>query len=99
LHFTEAITERNKCSFVAKVNSDLRGHLLKSLSYALNASCITYFRNTCRAERIGKIMQVTCVLTSHFSKVTDEELQQVEDFVNIQEQLPLIERRNLFNKR
>jgi alanyl-tRNA synthetase len=29
-------------------------------------------------------------------KVTDEELQQVEDFVNIQEQLPLIERRNLF---
>jgi len=34
---------------------------------------------------------------SHFSKVTDEELQQVEDFVNarIQEQLPLIERRNI----
>ncbi|WP_432222212.1 alanine--tRNA ligase [Flavobacterium sp. TMP13] len=34
---------------------------------------------------------------SHFSKVTDEELQQVEDFVNarIQEQLPLIERRNV----
>ncbi len=34
---------------------------------------------------------------SHFSKVTDEELQQVEDFVNerIQQQLPLIERRNV----
>ncbi len=34
---------------------------------------------------------------SHFSKVTEEELQQVEDFVNarIQEQLPLIERRNV----
>jgi alanyl-tRNA synthetase len=34
---------------------------------------------------------------SHFAKVTDEELQQVEDFVNarIQEQLPLIERRNI----
>ena len=34
---------------------------------------------------------------SHFSKVTNDELQQVEDFVNarIQEQLPLIERRNI----
>jgi alanyl-tRNA synthetase len=34
---------------------------------------------------------------SHFAKVTDVELQQVEDFVNarIQEQLPLIERRNI----
>jgi alanyl-tRNA synthetase len=34
---------------------------------------------------------------SHFSKVTDEEIKQVEDFVNqrIQEQLPLIERRNI----
>ena len=34
---------------------------------------------------------------SHFSKVTSEELQQVEDFVNarIREQIPLIERRNI----
>lgn len=34
---------------------------------------------------------------SHYAKVTDEEIQQVEDFVNarIQEQLPLIERRNV----
>jgi alanyl-tRNA synthetase len=34
---------------------------------------------------------------SHFAKVTDEELKQVEDFVNdrIQEHLPLIERRNI----
>ena len=34
---------------------------------------------------------------SHFSKMTDEELQAVEDFVNarIQEQLPLIERRSI----
>ena len=34
---------------------------------------------------------------SHFAKVTDEELQQVEDFVNarIQEHLPLIERRSI----
>ena len=34
---------------------------------------------------------------SHFSKVTDEELQLVEDFVNtrIEEQLPLIERRSI----
>jgi alanyl-tRNA synthetase len=34
---------------------------------------------------------------SHFAKVTDEELQQVEDFVNarIQEHLPLIERRDI----
>jgi alanyl-tRNA synthetase len=34
---------------------------------------------------------------SHFAKVTDEELHQVEDFVNarIQEQLPLIERRDI----
>jgi alanyl-tRNA synthetase len=34
---------------------------------------------------------------SHFAKLTDYELQEVEDFVNarIQEQLPLIERRNI----
>ena len=34
---------------------------------------------------------------SHFAKMTDDEIQQVEDFVNerIQEQLPLIERRNI----
>jgi alanyl-tRNA synthetase len=34
---------------------------------------------------------------SHFAKMTETELQQVEDFVNarIQEQLPLIERRNI----
>jgi alanyl-tRNA synthetase len=34
---------------------------------------------------------------SHFSKMTNDELRQVEDFVNarIQEQLPLIERRNI----
>jgi len=34
---------------------------------------------------------------SHFSKMTDDELSQVEDFVNarIQEQLPLIERRSI----
>jgi alanyl-tRNA synthetase len=34
---------------------------------------------------------------SHFAKLTETELQQVEDFVNvrIQEQLPLIERRNI----
>ena len=34
---------------------------------------------------------------SHFAKLTESELQQVEDFVNarIQEQLPLIERRNI----
>jgi alanyl-tRNA synthetase len=34
---------------------------------------------------------------SHFAKMTEAELQQVEDFVNarIQEQLPLIERRNI----
>jgi alanyl-tRNA synthetase len=34
---------------------------------------------------------------SHFAKLTDSEIQQVEDFVNsrIQEQLPLIERRNI----
>jgi alanyl-tRNA synthetase len=34
---------------------------------------------------------------SHYAKVTEDEIQQVEDFVNarIQEQLPLIERRNV----
>jgi alanyl-tRNA synthetase len=38
---------------------------------------------------------------SHFAKVTDEELHQVEDFVNgrIQEQLPLIERETFLRAR
>jgi alanyl-tRNA synthetase len=36
---------------------------------------------------------------SHFAKVTDEELHQVEDFVNARiQQLPLIERRDTLRK-
>jgi alanyl-tRNA synthetase len=78
LHFTKQLPENVNASFVAKVNTDLEDCHLKPLCYALNAPCITYrFRYTHGAERIVVNPNNLRFDFSHFSKVTDEELQQV----------------------
>ena len=99
LHFTKKLPENVNASFVAKVNTDLRTATAKNHSathlmhQALRAVLGTH------VEQKGSLVNPKNLRFdfSHFSKVTDEELQQVEDFVNarIQEQLPLIERRSI----
>ncbi len=99
LHFAKKLPENLTASFVAKVNTDLRTNTSKNHSathlmhQALRAILGTH------VEQKGSLVNPKNLRFdfSHFSKVTDEELQQVEDFVNarIQEQLPLIERRSI----
>ncbi|MFK7048573.1 Alanine--tRNA ligase [Flavobacterium columnare] len=99
LHFTKRLPENINATFQAKVNTELRNlcasnhsatHLLHQ---ALRSILGTH------VEQKGSLVAPSYLRFdfSHFSKVTDEELKQVEDFVNtrIQEQLPLIERRNI----
>ena len=99
LHFTKQLPENVNASFIAKVNTDLRGLSSKnhSATHLMHLALRTVLGT--HVEQKGSLVNPTNLRFdfSHFSKVTDEELQQVEDFVNarIQEQLPLIERRNI----
>ncbi|MDG2433436.1 alanine--tRNA ligase [Flavobacterium sp.] len=99
LHFTKQLPENVNASFIAKVNTDLRGLSSKnhSATHLMHLALRTVLGP--HVEQKGSLVNPTNLRFdfSHFSKVTDEELQQVEDFVNarIQEQLPLIERRNI----
>jgi alanyl-tRNA synthetase len=99
LHFAKQLPESINAGFTAKVNTNLRASSSKNHSathlmhQALRAILGTH------VEQKGSLVNANNLRFdfSHFSKVTDEELQKVEDFVNtrIQEQLPLIERRNI----
>jgi alanyl-tRNA synthetase len=99
LHFTKQLPENVNVSFVAKVNSDLRESSSKnhSATHLMHLALRTVLGT--HVEQKGSLVNASNLRFdfSHFSKVTDEELQQVEDFVNIriQEQLPLIERRSI----
>ncbi|OWP86226.1 alanine--tRNA ligase [Flavobacterium covae] len=99
LHFAKHLPENISATFQAKVNTELRSlcasnhsatHLLHQ---ALRSILGTH------VEQKGSLVAPNYLRFdfSHFSKVTEEELRQVEDFVNarIQEQLPLIERRSI----
>ena len=99
LHFTKELPENPSGKFMALVNTKLRSdsasnhsatHLLhQALRHVLGA----------HVEQKGSLVSPNYLRFdfSHFSKVTEEELQSVENFVNekIQEQLPLIERRDI----
>jgi alanyl-tRNA synthetase len=99
LHFAKQHPENVSGSFVAKVNQKLRDHSQSNhtathlLHQALRSILGTH------VEQKGSLVSPNYLRFdfSHFAKVSDAELQQVEDFVNarIQEQLPLIERRNI----
>jgi alanyl-tRNA synthetase len=99
LHFTKQLPENTSAVFVAKVNAELRAdsqsnhsatHLLHQ---ALRSILGTH------VEQKGSLVSPNYLRFdfSHFAKVTEAELQQVEGFVNarIQEHIPLIERRNI----
>ncbi len=99
LHFSKQIPENLEGTFVAKVNTELRTKSSKNhsathlLHQALRSILGTH------VEQKGSLVVPNYLRFdfSHFAKVTDDELQQIEAFVNarIQEQLPLIERRDI----
>ena len=99
LHFSKQIPENLEGTFVAKVNTELRTKSSKNhsathlLHQALRSILGTH------VEQKGSLVAPNYLRFdfSHFAKVTDDELQQIEAFVNarIQEQLPLIERRDI----
>jgi alanyl-tRNA synthetase len=99
LHITKKLPENLSGTFTAKVNETLRFDSQKnhSATHLLHQALRTVLGT--HVEQKGSLVSPNYLRFdfSHFAKVTDEELQQVEDFVNqrIQEQLPLIEKRSI----
>ncbi|WP_430400185.1 alanine--tRNA ligase [Flavobacterium sp.] len=99
LHIAKKLPENISASFVAKVNTDLRSASSKnhSATHLMHLALRTILGT--HVEQKGSLVNPNYLRFdfSHFSKVTDEEIKQVEDFVNqrIQEQIPLIERRSI----
>ncbi|MBD3723384.1 MAG: alanine--tRNA ligase [Flavobacteriaceae bacterium] len=99
LHFAKQLPENVEAEFVAKVNTDLRTSTSKNHSathlmhLALRSILGTH------VEQKGSLVNPNYLRFdfSHFSKVTDEELRQVEASVNqqIEAQLQLVEHRNI----
>lgn len=103
LHFTKKLPADVHATFRAEVNTDLRTKTSKNhtathlLHQALREILGTH------VEQKGSLVSPDYLRFdfSHFSKLTPEELQQVEQFVNarIEEQLPLDEKRNITYKK
>lgn len=99
LHFAKQLPENVEASFVAKVNTNLRTSTSKnhSATHLMHLALRTILGT--HVEQKGSLVSPNYLRFdfSHFSKVTDEELKQVENFVNqrIAEQLQLHEYRNL----
>jgi alanyl-tRNA synthetase len=99
LHFAKQIPENLNASFSAKVNTDLRTATAKNHSAThLMHQALRIILGT-HVEQKGSLVNPNYLRFdfSHFAKLSETEIQQVEDFVNtlIQEQFPLIERRNI----
>ena len=99
LHFSKSLPENVNGSFQARVNDVLRSHTASNHSAThLMHQALRSILGT-HVEQKGSLVNPNYLRFdfSHFSKMTDDELSQLEDFVNarIQEQLPLIERRSI----
>jgi len=99
VHFSKKLPENVNANFEAKVNQDLRNLTSRNHSAThLMHQALRSILGT-HVEQKGSLVNSNYLRFdfSHFAKMTEAELQQVEDFVNarIQEQLPLIERRNI----
>jgi alanyl-tRNA synthetase len=99
LHLAKKLPENVNASFIAKVNQNLRS--LSSRNHSATHLMHQALRSILgtHVEQKGSLVNPDYLRFdfSHFAKMTETELLQVEDFVNarIQEQLPLIERRNI----
>ncbi len=99
LHFAKQLPENVNATFQANVNTELRSLAASnhSATHLLHQALRTILGT--HVEQKGSLVSPNYLRFdfSHFAKVTDEELRQVEDFVNarVQEHLPLIERRNI----
>jgi alanyl-tRNA synthetase len=99
LHFAKQLPENVNAGFVAKVNTDLRDLSSRnhSATHLMHLALRTILGT--HVEQKGSLVNPNNLRFdfSHFSKVTDEQLLEVENFVNtrIQQQLPLIERRSI----
>ncbi|MFH7004276.1 alanine--tRNA ligase [Flavobacterium bizetiae] len=99
LHFAKQLPENIEAGFVAKVNTDLRGATSKNHSAThLMHLALRNLLGT-HVEQKGSLVNPNYLRFdfSHFSKVSDEELRQVEASVNaqIEAQLQLVEHRNI----
>ena len=99
MHFTKNLPENVNASFIAQVDRNLRSDSASnhSATHLLHQALRTILGT--HVEQKGSLVSPNYLRFdfSHFAKVTEQELHQVEMFVNerIQEQLPLIERRNI----
>ena len=99
LHFAKQLPENLQASFVAKVNSDLRTSTAKnhSATHLMHLALRTILGT--HVEQKGSLVNPNYLRFdfSHFSKVTDQEIKQVEAFVNneIEKHLQLVEYRNI----
>jgi alanyl-tRNA synthetase len=99
IHIAKSLPNELNAVFIAKVNTNLRNLSSKNHSAThLMHQALQSILGT-HVEQKGSLVnpQYLRFDFSHFSKVSDEQLKQVENFVNdrIHEQLPLIERRNI----
>lgn len=99
LHFAKQLPENIEAGFVAKVNTDLRTSTTKNHSAThLMHLALRNILGT-HVEQKGSLVNPNYLRFdfSHFSKVSDEELRQVEASVNeqIEAQLQLVEHRNI----
>jgi alanyl-tRNA synthetase len=99
LHFAKQLPENIEANFVAKVNTDLLSSTSKnhSATHLMHLALRTILGT--HVEQKGSLVNPNYLRFdfSHFSKVTDEEIKKVEDFVNarIEEQLQLVEYRSI----
>ncbi len=99
LHFAKQLPENVNAIFTAKVNSDLRSASSKnhSATHLMHLALRTILGT--HVEQKGSLVNPNYLRFdfSHFSKVSDEELRQVEKSVNtqIEAQLQLVEHRNI----
>ena len=99
LHFAKQLPENIEASFVAKVNTDLRTATSKNhtATHLMHLGLRTILGT--HVEQKGSLVNPNHLRFdfSHFSKVSDEEIREVEAFVNkrIQAQLQLVEHRNI----
>jgi alanyl-tRNA synthetase len=99
VHFSKELPENVTAKFEAKV--DRNGRDLTSRNHSATHLMHQALRSILgtHVEQKGSLVNPNYLRFdfSHFSKMTEAELQQVEDYVNarIQDQLPLIERRSI----